>query len=145
MVPVLQRQRFRIPFPRLRLAGDDSGTTFSVIPSRSEAEGKGLHSVEPDRGSPSLAALAGDDTRPVMAGPNAAFHAAGAATVQRRLWPSFMDDPWDGSPVIPACRGGRNGGGTGRSGMPPAAVLWLALSKRRLRQGRQRAAQIVRL
>ncbi|MFD0461775.1 hypothetical protein ACFQY9_07610 [Microvirga aerilata] len=29
-----------IPFPRLWLAGDDSGTTFSVIPFRSAAEGK---------------------------------------------------------------------------------------------------------
>ena len=38
-----------------------------VIPGRSVREREGIHSASPDRGSPSLATLAGDDIQTVMA------------------------------------------------------------------------------
>jgi hypothetical protein len=47
-----------IPFPRLRLAGDDTQSDpqchrFSVIPGRSAAEGKGIHPQAQHRFIPS--------------------------------------------------------------------------------------------
>jgi hypothetical protein len=41
-----------IPFPRLRLAGDDTQRYLSVIPGRSDAEGRGIHGAEPHLLSP---------------------------------------------------------------------------------------------